>query len=337
MDLDKKIIFIVGASRSGTTMLSRILGQHSQIFALNELHVFGDLITKKNLHKVLTIDEQSNLAELILRREEHGIWGADQDLTDSKLLQTVLARLNADGATSAEVFREVTLAVADLQGSSSVAEQTPRNIFFADQILETYPQAQFVHMVRDPRAVLASQKNKWRRKFLGGDGVPTLEMVRMWINYHPITLSKLWLSANRVAMRHASHDRFHVIKFESLLEAPEATLNKLCGSMGIDFEAKMLDIEHIGSSHQSNIDGVSGISNSTVESWKKNLTGAEQLVSEKVMTYYGYAASEKSRWPFISMLTLLLRFPVHVVGVTVFNFKRAFIQLRSITSRFSES
>ena len=52
-----KSIFIVGSSRSGTTMLSRMLGSHSQIHAFEELHFFNLLNTKdqsaKSLIKVL--------------------------------------------------------------------------------------------------------------------------------------------------------------------------------------------------------------------------------------------------------------------------------------------
>lgn len=336
MDSNKKVIFVVGASRSGTTMLSRILGQHSNIYALNELHVFGDLISSDSLQASLSPSEQTQLASTVLQRQEHGIWAANKPLTDSSLLQTVLDRLNTDAATAAQVFNEAVLAEAELHGKICAAEQTPRNIFFAESILAADENAQFVHMVRDPRAVLASQKSKWKRKFLGGGDIPMLEMIRMWTNYHPITLSKLWLKANKLAIKHQSHERFHVVKFESLLESPESTLRNLCDSMGIDFEAQMLDIEHVGSSHQHNTSPASGISNATAESWKKSLSAAEQLVSEKlcaeVMTHYGYAASSKAGWPLMSMLLLLFKFPVHVLGVAVFNFKRALIQLRSIGS-----
>ena len=336
MDSNNKVIFIVGASRSGTTMLSRILGKHTQIFSLNELHVFGDLISSESLHAPLHNSEQRKLASTILQRQEYGIWASEQPLTNTTLLDSVLNKLNDDSATAATVFNETALAVADSYGNGSVSEQTPRNIFFAESLLEAYPHAHFVHMVRDPRAVLASQKSKWRRKFLGGKDIPTLEMIRMWTNYHPFTLSKLWIKANKQAIKNESHDRFHIIKFEGLLEAPEDTLRELCGGMGIDFEAQMLDIEHIGSSHQHNTSQVSGISNATVESWKKSLTTAEQMMSEKLcsetMTHFGYALSNADRWPVFSTLALLFKFPIHVLGVAIFNFKRAIIQLRSISN-----
>ena len=36
-------VFIVGNSRSGTTMMSRVFGNHPEIHAFNELHFFGNL------------------------------------------------------------------------------------------------------------------------------------------------------------------------------------------------------------------------------------------------------------------------------------------------------
>ena len=335
MDLNKKIIFISGASRSGTTMMCHVMDQHSQIHDINELHVFGDLITAESLNQALTRSEQSDLAKAILQRDEHGIWAGDSALTNSALLQTVLERLDGEVVTAADVFEQAMYAVGESKGKAVVAEQTPRNIFFAELILKAYPNAYFVHMVRDPRAVLASQKSKWRLKFLGGDSIPKIEMIRMWINYHPITLSKLWSKANSRAITHESHERFNIIKFEKLLENPEFTLRNLCESMGIDFQAKMLDIEHIGSSHQHNKSPASGISNATVDSWKKNLTDAEQLVSEKLcaktMSHYGYQIADRASWPIWGLIVLVLKFPIHVVGVVLFNFKRAFVQLRSIS------
>jgi len=334
---NNKVIFIVGASRSGTTMLSRILGKHTTIFALNELHVFGDLITVDSLQKVLPLAQQRALAETVLRREEHGIWGAGKALSKPRSVKAVVDKLEAQACTGAAVFRESVLHVAHEHGKQHAAEQTPRNIFFAEALLKAYTQAHVVHMVRDPRAVLASQKNKWRRKFLGGSGIPLLEMIRMWTNYHPITLSKLWVNANRVATNLDTHDRFHVLKFEQLLASPKECLNELCQSMGLGFEEQMMDIDHVGSSHQHNVSKASGISSTTAESWRNNLSPAEQWVSEKmcaeVMKHFGYDSADRHKAPILSMLLLLLRFPVHVAGVALFNFKRAVIQVKSMFGR----
>ena len=58
-------------------------------------------------------------------------------------------------------------------------------------------------MVRDPRDVLLSQKNKWKRKFLGANDIPFFELLRARFNYHPYTISKMWKTAvNRGCVKH---------------------------------------------------------------------------------------------------------------------------------------
>ena len=51
-------------------------------------------------------------------------------------------------------------------------DQTPRNVFYIADILELYPEARIINMIRDPRDVLLSQKRKWKRRFLGGSDMP---------------------------------------------------------------------------------------------------------------------------------------------------------------------
>ena len=70
-----RIIFVSGASRSGTTMLSRILGNHSRILGLRELHYFGDLCDSADTSQ---LDDRAlrRLAATIFSRQEHEVWGA---------------------------------------------------------------------------------------------------------------------------------------------------------------------------------------------------------------------------------------------------------------------
>ena len=69
-------------------------------------------------------------------------------------------------------------------------EQTPKNLYYIEEILKYFPDAFIINLVRDQRDVLLSQKNKWRRKFLGANQIPFFEALRSYINYHPILIAK---------------------------------------------------------------------------------------------------------------------------------------------------
>ncbi|MBU6199699.1 MAG: sulfotransferase [Xanthomonadaceae bacterium] len=111
-------IFILGMPRSGTTLLDRILGNHSQVASAGELDTFA----------------------LQLR------WCADHPVT---LDETVLDRL--PGLDFAALGRRY-LAQAQwrAQGKPLFTDKLPRNWMLAGPIARALPQARIVHMVRDP-------------------------------------------------------------------------------------------------------------------------------------------------------------------------------------------
>ena len=86
-------------------------------------------------------------------------------------------------------------------GKIIACTQTPNNLFYIKDILQEYPHAKVINMVRDNRDVLLSQKHKWKRKFLGAQGIPLFESFRSMFNYHPITTSLVWNSSLSVTER----------------------------------------------------------------------------------------------------------------------------------------
>lgn len=73
--------------------------------------------------------------------------------------------------------------------------------------------------------------------------MPVREAVRVWANYHPYTIAKLWVGAVRMAQSQAKEDRLCAIRFEGLVEHPEATVQSLCDFVNIRFEADMLNTQ----------------------------------------------------------------------------------------------
>lgn len=325
------LVFITGASRSGTTLMSFILRRHSAIHGLNELQLFGEFWQPGQAQE-LTREQLLNALSWAFAREEHGILlGKPDDSHKSRAVHF----LEAHQGSTAEIFAQL-LSTMALDANKQIAcEQTPRNIFYAEKLLDVYPNAHIVHMLRDPRAVLASQKNRWRRRSLAADKskVPLSQMLRVKINYHPYTVCKLWNRATAEACRLASHDRFHIVRFEDLLTHGETTVQHLCEQMGLDFNPDMLNVKQINSSHHSGAAAdAQGLKAQAIDVWQQELSNSERQIVDrrcaKLMQQSRYVQSSNN--DEASELMAKLAYLPHLAGVALFNPKRALIQLRAL-------
>ena len=293
MSLSRKLIFIVGNSRSGTTMLGRILGNNSEIHTFGELHFFEHQVDANDtLNRPIMSDESRlKLLERLLTSARDGFFSGIQH---GKYRREALKIDSVSKSNSAiDVYEEFLHYETVMNSKSIPCEQTPRYLFFSQEILDVFPNAVIINMVRDPRDVLLSQKNKWRRRFLGAENIPLWEAVRSWVNYHPWLISRLWLSAIRVASELESHDRFLSIKFEELVQMPEATIKRLCEFLGVEFEYQMIEVPQVGSSNGSDRPDKKGIDLSRTQVWKKGgLSNVELYICQQVsgveMRNWGY-------------------------------------------------
>ena len=171
------LILVTGASRSGTTMLSRMFGRHSQVCGFKELHCFGDLVDVNALASPLDSEQAQTLVARLIASSKRDIWGQVEtaDTQEAESLLSSYSGSNSAGEIAALAFDYI----AKQADKTIPCEQTPRNIFYARQLLDYYPNLTIVHIVRDPRDVLASQKNRWKRKRFGGDNIPYSEIIRV--------------------------------------------------------------------------------------------------------------------------------------------------------------
>jgi hypothetical protein len=326
------MVFVTGASRSGTTMLSRVLGNHSQVLGLNELHYFGDLWDLRMEPVAAPVLER--LAASVFARQARGIWGEGPTDLDQRRAARMVAGLESSEQTGAGVFAAVLGELVTDAGKRIACEQTPRNIFYARRLLEIYPGARVVHLVRDPRAVLASQKNRWRRKYLGGANIPISEVIRVWVNYHPVTMSRLWVKANQAALDLVGHPRFLLLRFEDLVANPEQEVRRLCGFLGIAFDPVMLEVPQIGSSNRPNQEARKGIAKDVLDRWERVLGKGEIALCERIarplMERFSYAARSRGSALDPALIPPLLSYPLHAAGVIMANPRRVWIQLNAL-------
>ena len=323
------MIFIVGNSRSGTTMMGRIFEQHPSVYTFGELHCFGQLCAPPFSSKLPKAEIEKLAAQLFcIQREGYRTYGDPKRFIGET--RKFLGRLTTLPKTAAALF-EAFLCHETTQNEKTIpCDQTPRNVFYIADILDLYANARVINMIRDPRDVLLSQKRKWKRRFLGGSDLPIREMLRDWTNYHPITISHIWRTAVSAADRFAQHDRVISIYFEELLRHPEKTVKSLCDFVGITYTDEMLQVPQVGSSVAADKPQQLGINPHRAHSWHNNTIGSalssaeiylNQMITAVLMKKHNYTPI--SIKPNIATLMLhILSFPVKLGGAFFFNLDR---------------
>ena len=330
-----KQIFVVGSSRSGTTMMGRILGNHSDIFTFKELHFFGTIWTN-NSNQDLNRQEQIDLLSRLLCIQEDGLFNQQNISVFNEKAIALLAHKNICNPLS--IYELFLSAISNENKSTISCEQTPKNMYYLNEILAFFPQAKVINMVRDQRDVLLSQKNKWKRRFLGASKIPLSEAIRSYINYHPILTSKVWNSSLEYTAKYFDNERVKIVKFEELLAKSESVVKDICNFLAIEFHPQMLNVSVVGSSTEQDNKDSFLIDSSKIEKWKKGgLNSAEiylsQLISHKMMSKFSYHL-EKFQLPPLLSVFYIITFPVKLGLAFLLNIKRMGNMVEVINKRF---
>lgn len=250
---------------------------------LNELHFFEQLWAPEDKGKVISKEQAVELASKLLLTQRVGYMTHDQDFSKfNKEASLLVEEIGNEHLSSELIFNHFTKREVALNGKSMVCEKTPQNVFYLKEIFELYPNAKIINMVRDPRAILLSQKNKWNRRNLGADYMTKKEALRLRINYHPITLSKLWNAAINAAKSFSSDARLITVRFEDLLENPETTLQTVCKHIEVDFDGNMLNITQESSSIEKDSKEI-GFKKERASNWKKGgLNTTEKWICQQM-------------------------------------------------------
>lgn len=318
-----KLIFVVGNSRSGTTMMGRILGNHPEIFTFHELHFFEQLVSADKLQNTITTAEARHLFAMLLSIQRIGLFAERQP---EQFKEEAASALPEDNYTPFAVYHKFLNYETRLNHKRIPCEQTPRNIFYLKEIINYDRDIRVIFMLRDARDVLLSQKQKWKRRYLGAKHIPLKESARAWSNYHPITISKLWNSSYGSARQFFDHPQVHKIRFEDLVNDPPASIRDICDFLGVSYSEQLLEVPNIGSSLLGDDPAKKGINKSRSGSWQKGgLTSGEifysDMITKKIRHENNYADSGISANPFL-VVWYGITFPVKLILAFAFNIHR---------------
>lgn len=274
----KKYVFIVGSPRSGTTWLQLLLSQHSGVSSCPETHLFNQLVQP-------------------LRRS----WDMQARSPDGLGLPAIMSTEDF-----VAILRRLTLSALDRIGSTEVIlEKTRVHVRVIDLILEIIPEAWFIHVVRDPRAVTSSRISavqSWGSRWSWGSANAAAN-ARMWVSD---------VSAGLALAEKTSQCK--TVRYEDMLSDTVGTLQDIFGWMKLEVDTEFCHaatcacaFEKLRSGEASHpwysrINRTDFYRKGTAQSWQLDLKPSQiatvEYIAGDVMTSLGYKRMMASRKPF---------------------------------------
>lgn len=270
--LGERVFFVVGSGRSGTSLLQNMISCHPEVMLPNETKYYTVLEPRLRRRFGERVDRaaMSRVVEYVL-----GLWW----ISDLELDRDEVEELATAGACDyGTLFLAILGAYGRKHGASLVGEKSPGHFFLMDRIASRFPGARFVHVLRDPRAVCLSK-------------------TRMNTDLHAVSpdvaiAASDWAKLARVhanAERELGAERYHVVRYESLVTAPEETLRGVCGFLRIDFDEAMLEHHKrqflgFGEKQRGHMENtLKPLFESSIEKWREELTPRQIGVIETII------------------------------------------------------
>jgi len=255
--------FIVGCERSGTTLLAVLLDRHSQIAITPETH-FLSLVPRRMPHSPLTHEQ-------LLDRLFANPHTAELKLDRGKLADR-FSRMPADFAALFRALLEEFSATHG-QGKPRVGEKTPLHLLEVPTLLEWFPDARVLCIVRDGRDVVLSL------------------MSMPWCSERRLRpLCCLWIRLLRLAEKFSRDfpDRFLLLRYEDLLQSPCETLGQIDQFLGLSLEPAQFDISlptHVVPESELTWKGLAlrQFDLSRINAWKSKAAADQQLAMNALM------------------------------------------------------
>ena len=204
---------VVGAIRSGTTLLRLMLDAHSQIAMTPETSFPESLF-----QKALELSGES-VAELVVAHPKWDDLGLDRD-------EYVGACRARSGIESMQLVWEL---YGKRQSKPIVGDKSPSYIRFLPAIDRVLPRIRVIHIIRDGRDCFASQMHS--RFSLFSNAIRS-----------PEKGASEWCEAVATGQRFGPLlDAYLEIRYEQLILNPSAVLKEICSFIGVPYEAEMAD------------------------------------------------------------------------------------------------
>jgi hypothetical protein len=267
--------FIVGCGRSGTTLLRLILSGHSRIHILPETWFVEPLVRQLPLTEPLTHAQVQSAIAIVTG---HYRW-PDFDIAAEEFKTWAMA---LDAPRLVDLINLVYRHHLEKSGKARFGDKTPPYIQIVPELAVLYPNAKFIHLIRDGRDVAISfVEADFEDRCYDGERFEWLRAIHKGLVYRDLPLASRLLE----------------VRYEDLVLNLESTIRRICNFLDETFEPAMLD-------RRLNVNMVPErerhihtkldrpVSSEAVAAWEKKLSATECFIMEaclrKELTTLGY-------------------------------------------------
>jgi len=203
-------VFVVGHPRSGTTLVATLIGRHPNISMPPETQFFPEIYLENAA-------AGAELAQLALDNPRVRDLELDVD--------RFRADFQATDMTFKDLFELIINSYCAKIGKYRPGEKSPNHLLWAETLLDWFPAARIIGVVRDGRDVANSL------------------MAVPWSHNNIIKHSFEWAASQELAseLQRRAPENFRLIRYENLLANTEAELKEICVFLGESYHPAMLN------------------------------------------------------------------------------------------------
>jgi len=287
LSLPERPIFVVGAPRSGTTMLRYMLSSHPRIYIPPESNFIPRFFRRTPRKPMPREQAIQTLRSLLGYRMFFRDWRGPRP--DPETFVTGLENLMPAtflGSLYSQYARQF--------GASRWGDKSPIYTAYVDLLATIFPTAQFLHIIRDGRDVALSMRKAY----------PGIRFFYMDVYYS----ADSWKERIRKAMAAGAHlgpDRYLEVRYEQLTEHPEAHLQRICDFLGEAYVPSMAEPQRTAREHHHSkgIHAATRLAPSTMSSghWRKDMSPPDvrlfQTVAGDLLDELGYNTVDLGKMP----------------------------------------